>query len=172
MIGGSGPPWDFWHIDDVCFDQALIPSLLVTKTAQTVSDPINGTTSPKNIPGAVVAYTVGVTNQGPGSVDADSLVITDPVPANTSLFVDSGGGDPVVFIDGPVSSGLAYTYATDVSYSNQPGGGPPYSYTPSPDADGFDPAVTGFRFAPGGSMNAASGGDNPSFNIRFTTRVE
>ena len=172
MTGGSGAPWDFWHVDDVCFEQALIPSLLVTKTVQTVSDPVNGASGPKNIPGAVIAYTVSVTNQGPGTVDADSLVITDPVPANSALFVDSSGGDAIVFVDGPVSSGLTYSSATDVSYSNQPGGGPPYTYTPTPDAAGFDPAVTGFRVAPGGDMNAASGSGNPSFNIRFTTRVE
>jgi uncharacterized repeat protein (TIGR01451 family) len=172
MTGGSGAAWDYWHIDDVCFDQQLIPSLLVTKAVQTVSDPINGTSNPMPIPGAIILYTVSVTNQGPGPVDADSLAITDPVPPNTALYVDDTSGDPIVFIDGIVNSGLGYSYAVDVSYSDQPSGGPPFDYSPMPDGQGFDAAVTGYRIAPTGSMNAASGGNNPSFNIRFRTRVE
>ena len=172
MTGGSGTIWDFWHVDDVCFDQTIIPSLLVSKIALTLTDPVNGTTNPKAIPGAVVRYTVGVSNQGLGAVDTDSLVITDPVPANTALFVDTSGGDPIVFIDGPVSSGLAYSYAADVSFSNQPGGGAPYNYTPVPDADGFDPAVTGYRLNPTGAMAGTVGSNVPSFNIRFRVRVQ
>ena len=23
MTGGSGTPWDYWHVDDVCFDPAV-----------------------------------------------------------------------------------------------------------------------------------------------------
>ena len=172
MTSGNGLIWDFWHIDDVCFEQNLIPSLLVSKAALTLSDPFNLATNPKAIPGAVMQYTIGVTNQGPGPVDADSLVITDPVPADTALFVDTSGGDPVVFINGPTPSGLSYSFATDVSFSNQPGGGPPYNYSPVPDADGFDPAVTGLRVAPTGTMSGSSGGNNPSFNVQFRVRVQ
>lgn len=172
MTGGSGQIWDFWHVDDVCFEQNLIPSLLVSKMALTLSDPFNDTTNPKAIPGATVRYTVGVSNQGPGTVDADSLTISDPVPPETALFVDTTSGDPIVFIDGPVSSGLGYSFATDVSFSNQPGGGPPYTYVPVPDADGFDPAVTGFHVAPTGAMNGAVGGNVPSFNVEFRVRVQ
>ena len=172
MTDGSGPPWDFWHVDDVCFDLSTDPVLQVTKVVQVLSDPINGPTNPKAIPGAVMLYTVGVTNQGLGSVDNNTIVITDAVPENTALFVDAGSGDPIQFIDGATASGLAFNYATDVTFSNQAGGGPPYSYTPVPDADGFDAAVTGFRVNPSGSMNASAGGNNPSFNIRFRVRVQ
>ena len=172
MTGGSGTGWDYWHVDDVCFDQNLIPVLQLVKMAQTLSDPVNGGSGPKAIPGAIIQYTISLSNQGPGSVDSDSLVITDPVPANTSLFVDTSGADPIVWIDGPVASGLSYDYATDVTFSSQIGGGPPYNHPPSPDAQGFDPAITGFRIEFGGVMNAASGGNNPGFNVRFRTRVE
>lgn len=172
MTAGSGASWDFWHVDDVCFDQAVIPVLQVTKLQQVLSDPVNGTTSPLAIPGAVVQYTVGVTNQGIGTVDADSLVITDPLPGDVALYVDTGGGDPIAFTNGSTPSGLAYNYAADVTFSNQVGGGPPYNYTPVPDADGFDPAVTGYRIAPTGTMSAASGGNNPSFNITLRVRIE
>lgn len=172
MTGGSGQPWDFWHVDGVCFDPCTDPVLLVTKLVQVLSDPVNGTTNTKSIPGAVTRYTIGVTNQGVGSVDNGAVVVEDVVPANTALFVDAGAGDPLQFVDGPTAGGLSYDFATDVTFGNQPGGGAPFDYTPVADADGFDPAVTGFRINPGGAINGSSRGNDPSFNIRFQVRVE
>ena len=172
MAGGSGAGWDFWHVDDVCVNQMLLPGLLVTKSVQTVSDPFNNSSNPKAIPGAVMLYTIDVSNQGPGLVDNDSLQITDIVPANSELFVDTGAGDPIVFVDGPVASGLAYNYGADVNFSNQPGGGAPFNYTPIPDALGYDSAVTGYQVNPTGTMNAAAGGSFPSFNILLTVRIQ
>jgi uncharacterized repeat protein (TIGR01451 family) len=172
MTGGSGAIYDFWHVDDVCFEQVIVPSLLVSKIAQTLTDPVNGGSNPKAIPGAVVQYTLGVSNQGLGAVDANSMVITDPLPANTALYVVTSGGDPIVFVDGATPSGLTYTYATDVTFSNQVGGGPPYNYVPVPDAQGFDPLVTGYRINPGGAMNPTVGANTPSFNIRLQVRIQ
>ena len=172
QTGGSGEPWDYWHIDDVCFEEAIIPILQVTKIAQTLSDPVNGTTSPKAIPGAIVRYTVSVTNLGPGAVDAGSLQLTDPLPASAELYVSTLAGDPITLTDGPVVSGLGFNYASDVTFSNQPGGGPPYNYTPAPDGDGYDANITGFRINPSGAMNGASGGSTPSFNVQFSIRLE
>lgn len=172
MTAGSGAGWDFWHLDDVCFDQEVIPVLQVTKLQQILSDPINGTSSPLAIPGAIVQYMVSVTNQGIGTVDSDSLVVSDALPANVALYVDTSGGDPISFTNGSTPSGLAYDYAADVTFSNQVGGGPPFNYTPAPDVDGFDAAITGYRVAPTGIMSAASGGNNPSFNITLRVRIE
>lgn len=150
----------------------LNPNLLVLKSVQTVSDPVNNLLNPKAIPGAVVMYSITLTNQGQGTVDANSLIISDVIPANTSLFVDTGSGDPIAFVNGGVASGLSYDFSNDVSFSNQPGGGAPYSYTPVPDTDGFDANATGISVNPTGTMNGASGGNNPSFTIRFRVRVE
>lgn len=172
MTGGNGANVDFWHIDDVCFNRTPAPSLLVSKIAQTVSDPVSGITNAKAIPGAVVRYTVGVTNQGDGSPAADSVIITDPLPPQSALFVDTLGGDPIVFVDGAASSGLGYSYAANVTFSNQPGGGAPYNYTPFPDGQGYDPLVTGYRIQPTGTMNPAVGTNLPSFNIRLLVRIE
>jgi uncharacterized repeat protein (TIGR01451 family) len=172
MVDFGGVDEDFWHVDDVCFDQVPAPSLLVSKIAQTVNDPVNGGTNPKAIPGAVLRYTVGVTNQGDGSPAVGSIVITDPLPAEAALFVDTAGGDPIVFVDGAVPSGLGYSYAADVTFSNQPGGGAPYTYIPVPDVQGYDPLVTGYRIQPTGTMNPAVGSSFPSFNIRFLVRLE
>ncbi len=125
QTNGSGFDWDFWHIDDVCFEQVYLPILEVSKVAITLSDPINGTSSPKSIPCAIVEYTITLVNLGIGAVDADSIVIEDPVPANTALFVDTGSGDPISFADGATSSGLSYIFAADVTFSNQVGGNNP-----------------------------------------------
>ena len=172
MTGGSGLGEDFWHIDDVCFAQAQVPVLQVSKVQQLLSDPVNGSASPYAIPGAYVEYTIAVTNQGPGPVDSDSLVITDPLPAGVGLFVDTGAGDPISFTDGATASGLSFNYASDVTFSSQPGGGAPYDHVPSPDTDGFDPAITGYRIAPRGTMTAASAGNNPSFSVTLRVRIE
>lgn len=172
QTGGKGAATDFWHVDDVCFVQAVIPVLEVTKVQQLLSDPINGSAFPYAIPGAFVQYSISVTNLGIGAVDADSLVVTDPLPVGVALYVDTGAGDPITFSDGGMPSGLGYNYATDVTFSNQAGGGPPFNYVPTPDADGFDPAVTGYRIAPTGTMNPSVSGDNPSFTVTLRVRIE
>lgn len=172
MTGGSGAGRDYWHIDDVCLDQAFVPDLLVSKMVQPIADPVNGTLNPKAIPGATVRYTISVSNHGPGPVDSDSLVITDPLPAGAMLFVDASGSDPVGFVDGAFASGLSFSYDTDVSFSDQPGGGPPFDHQPQPDADGYDPAITGIRVSPSGLMNAGSDGDVPSFSVHWLVRID
>lgn len=170
--GGSGLAFDFWHVDDVCLDVRDLPQLQVTKVSSTISDPVNGTTNPYAIPGAIKAYDLSVSNTGAGAVDADTLVLTDVIPDDLALFVDTGSGDPVVFSDGGVASGVSLSFATGVRFSSQPGGGAPFDYVPTPDADGFDAAVTGVRIALTGAMNGDSGGGAPSFVIRLLARVD
>ena len=147
------------------------PTLIITRTSQVISDPYNNVTNPKRIPGSVQLYSLTITNQGPGTVDASTLVISEFVPPNSDLYVTTVSGDPIAFVDGTPVSGLAYNYAANVTYSNQPGGLAPYTYTPVPDVAGFDPNVTGMRIAPTGTMNAASMSGNPSFTIRFRVRL-
>jgi uncharacterized repeat protein (TIGR01451 family)/fimbrial isopeptide formation D2 family protein len=145
------------------------PSLTILKTSAVLSDPVNNTTNPKRIPLAVVRYDVTVTNSGPGTVDAGTLVITDAIPADASMYVSTTSGNPVVFINGATASGLTYTYATNVSYSSVGVSGP-WAYTPSPDVNGFDPLVRAVRISPAGVMSAAGAG-NPSFTIQFRVRI-
>ncbi len=155
-----------------------VPDLLVLKTLLTSSDPINGAINPKAIPGATVLYTVGVTNEGDGDVDVDTLTITDPVPSGANLFVGDltgPGSGPVRFVDGPVSSSLTYTYgglgdgADDVEFSND--GGATFSYTPAPDASGYDPSVTHVRILPKGTLPGETLAGTPSFSVDFQVRV-
>lgn len=62
-------------------------TLNVTKRSFVLSDPIRGTNNPLMIPGAVVQYCIVVANNG--SVSADSVTITDPVPT-TNLTLNAG----------------------------------------------------------------------------------
>jgi uncharacterized repeat protein (TIGR01451 family) len=66
--------------DDQYFVQTA--ALSVAKTSTVVSDPFNGTTNPKSIPGAVMEYGITLTNTG--AVSATVVTITDPIPANTT----------------------------------------------------------------------------------------
>ena len=148
------------------------PSLTVVKGSEVLTDPVNAATNPKRIPGAVIRYTVNVTNSGTGKVDAGTMVIVDPLPASVIACVSTLCASPIVeFIDGATASGLTFNYAANVSYSNSAGGGAPFTYTPVPDAGGYDAAVTGIRIAPTGTFNAAAGG-NPSFSVRFKSKVK
>jgi uncharacterized repeat protein (TIGR01451 family) len=140
-------------------------NLVVAKTSTVISDPVNGTTNPKLIPGAVVEYAITVTNVGNQTVSANTIVIADVLPTGFSY----DGSTPVTFTNGATASGLnAFNAATMVSFSNQPGGGAPFTYTP---AAGYDPNVRGVRIAPTGTMAAATATTQPSFTIRFRGQV-
>jgi len=158
-------------------DTIVYPGLVNTKTVLLLSDPVNGTTNPKNIPGAEALYTITVANTGLGRLDTDTLQVADAIPANTSLFVGNLGGSPA----GPVTfansaSGLTFAYTAlgsatdDVEFSNN--NGSTWAYTPVPDANGYDAAVTNLRLRPKGRMSAWSGsGAYPSFTLSFKVRV-
>jgi hypothetical protein len=154
------------------------PSLTNLKSVAVLSDPVNNTTNPKSIPGAVELYTLRITNQGSGSVDSNTLAIVDAIPANTALDVrDAGaaGSGPVVFVNGTPVSGLTYTYTAlnsttdNLEFSND--GGTAWTYVPTPNANGYDPNVTHIRVRLQGAMAGSSAGGNPYFELRFKVRV-
>jgi uncharacterized repeat protein (TIGR01451 family) len=64
-------------------------ALAVTKTATVISDPFNGTSADrKAIPGAVVEYTITVTNSST-TTSATSVQLEDEIPANTAFVPGS-----------------------------------------------------------------------------------
>jgi uncharacterized repeat protein (TIGR01451 family)/fimbrial isopeptide formation D2 family protein len=155
------------------------PSLTLLKTVAVLSDPLNGTTDPKFIPGALASYTLVATNSGTGSVDNDSLVITDPLPANTALFVNdigAAGSGPVLFSQGATSSTLTYAFTAlddvgdDVAFSND--NAATWTYVPAPGADGCDPLVTHLRINPKGTFVGNPAAPSPSFNLNFRACVK
>ena len=154
------------------FPVVLMPSLTMLKTVSVASDPVNGTSpNAKAIPGAVMLYTIQVTNSGYGAVDAGTTIITDPVPANTIMCVSTLCSNPLVAFTCSTSPACGLTTPT-VAYSNQSGGGGPYTYMPVPDAKGYDASVTGISITPGGTFNGASGPPNPNFTVTFKVMVK
>jgi uncharacterized repeat protein (TIGR01451 family) len=81
-------------------DYTVASSLLtIVKTSKLISDPVNGTTNPKMIPGAIVEYCIQANNAAGGTA-ATSVVITDTLPS-TLAFLTSFGS----FINGSVTGG-------------------------------------------------------------------
>ena len=154
----------------------IAPNLLFMKSQTTHSDPVNGTSGTRfNIPGAEIDYTLRVSNPGNVGVDNNSIVIIDPIPANTELFTGNlSGGAPFAFTDGTPSSGVTcgfialHNFTDCVDFSVD---GTNWTAVPS---GGYDPTITHIRFNPSGAMNADAvpGPPHPYFELRFRVRVK
>lgn len=110
-------------------DSAFIVSsanISVSKNYTVVSDPINGTTSPKAIPGAVIRYSIAISNTGGGSAVlstiSDTLAATLQVvdTANNATWAVSGGStrstnSGTLTADTNGADGLAHTDPTAVA---------------------------------------------------------
>ncbi|HTG01810.1 MAG TPA: hypothetical protein VK654_14610 [Nitrospirota bacterium] len=106
-------------------------TIAVAKSAAVYSDPVNNTTNPKAIPGAVVTYTVTITNSAGAS--ASNVTMTDnlnaEITANHIAFRTQ-------FIDGTIScaagQGSAYSINGGTTWTCQSGtwsGGPANTLT-------------------------------------------
>ncbi|HSG90710.1 MAG TPA: hypothetical protein VLA56_15955 [Pseudomonadales bacterium] len=180
-LPASGPP-GFWNlrvtategIEGAIEHSALaslevgLPDFLIMKSSTVFSDPVNGPApnNPKRIPGALVAYTLQVSNQGRGRATAGSLTVTDRLPAGLALAVDSGNGTPLTFM--ALTSGLAFTIEADVSWILS-SGTVPVDVAP---ADGFFDNVRGFVITPTGRMNGSLTGTAPEFVLTYRARLE
>ena len=137
--------------------------LVVTKTSAVLLDGIS-TANFKSIPGARVRYTITVSNTGNLAVDANTIIITDPFPPDFTLDAST----PMTMTVG--NSGLnAFNQATMVTYSSQANGGAPYTASLG---SGFNPAITGIRFQPSGTMAAATAAGPATFSFTFTGRID
>ncbi|HTO06407.1 MAG TPA: choice-of-anchor X domain-containing protein [Myxococcota bacterium] len=169
---------DYWNIDDQVFSLVTV-NLVILKSVATISDPIDGTTRPKSIPGAIKEYTITVTNQGAGASDANTIKLADAIPSQAELVVTDIGGagsGPVLFTQGSPTSGLTYTFtalnngADSLEFSNN--GGTTWTYSPTANGNGTDPAVTNIRISPTGAFAGKSGVTAPSFTIQFRIRIK
>lgn len=93
-------------IHDVIFCRPTA-NLTIAKTSNVVSDPTNGTTAPKAIPGATMRYCLLVTNNGSGT--ATAINVADALPATTS------------FVPGSLRSGATCAGAATVEDDNASG---------------------------------------------------
>ena len=94
---------DFSAKDDYTVSAA---ALTITKVSTLISDPLNGTTFPKYIPGAVIEYCISVANAAGGS-SATGVTISDPLPSQV-LYLTSFG----IKVDGSVASGVCQADGT------------------------------------------------------------
>lgn len=135
-----------------------MPQVSVAKT----SSPVAATLGAYNLPGSDVLYTFTVTNTGGSPVDAGTIILTDPLPANIAFrnaAVDAGTTAPFKLTAG--TSGVTLPTGSS-AFSNN--GGTSFAYTP---ATGYDKAVNAIRVIPSGSMAA-----NSSFSISFVGRIK
>ena len=140
--------------------------LTVVKSSAIVSDPVNGATNPKFIPGALVNYTFTVANTGPTAVDSNTVLLIDALPSQLSV----GTAAAPSFSQGSPTSGLTFTTATDIRYSNAtiaPASYAACTYTPTL---AYDPSVHFVCLNPKGIM-AGSTGTPPSFTLTIQAKV-
>lgn len=110
-------------IHDVTFCRPTA-NLTIAKTSNVVSDPTNGTTDPKAIPGATIRYCILVTNNGSGT--ATGINVGDALPASTT------------FVSGSLRSGTTCAGATTVEDDNASG---------ADESDPFGASITGTTVA-------------------------
>lgn len=128
-----------------------------------------------NIPGNDVIYTVIISNTGSGTVTTDTVFIVDTLPANATFFDGdfngpAAGTDAIIFTDN--SSGLTWTYASDVGYSAGPAAPTSFGDCSALSGVGYDATIRFLCINPSGVMAGSSGGSDPSFQIEFRARIE
>lgn len=121
-----------------------VASISVTKVSALISDPVNLTSDPKAIPGAVMEYCIVVSNTGTATLT--SVVASDPLPAN------------VTFVPGSMASGPTCAAAVTAEDDNSTG---------SDEADPFGSAFAGTTM----TATAASLAGAATFAVKFRTTL-
>ncbi|NOT64940.1 MAG: hypothetical protein HOP06_02690 [Methylotenera sp.] len=95
---GKGLARDAYHVDSAV--------LSVSKVVTPICDPINGSTAPKNIPGAAVQYAVTIVNTGTAAASLTSLADTLDAALlfNADLISGAGAGAACVAGTGSLSA--------------------------------------------------------------------
>ena len=125
------------------------------------------------LPGEDVIYTIRITNTGDIDVDADSLFLADKLPTELRFYnddIDDGGPEinPVSFLNN--GSGLNFTYATDIGFSNstiKPTTMADCNFIP---ASGYVETVTYLCFSPQGSFLEAD--PDPYIEISYRMQIK
>ncbi|MFM9861981.1 MAG: hypothetical protein ACKVRO_00100 [Micropepsaceae bacterium] len=138
---GAAPETEanYWNIDEFLLGGGAIS---VTKTSSIVSDPFNGTTNPKRIPGSTVRWCVVVTNIGASA--ATAIVLADTINV------------PEVYVAGSIRSGTTCINATTVEDDNNSG------------ADESDPVGANFT---GSTVNGTTATLAASASIALTYNI-
>ncbi|MGB7656257.1 MAG: CshA/CshB family fibrillar adhesin-related protein [Novosphingobium sp.] len=123
---------------------AIRPSLAVTKVSTVLTDPANGASNPKLIPGASVQYCVSITNDG--SASASSIALSDSLAGNVS------------FVTGSMKSGTSCASAASTEDDNSTG---------TDETDPYGAAISGTTI----SGSAATLSVGSSFVLTYTVII-
>lgn len=172
------------NAEDATASLTVTPGLTISKTSRTRYDPYNGLTNPKSIPGSLVQYSLTVTNPSNLPVTADSVVMSDAIPANTALVVSPlytqqglpGARGPFQYLDGTradgstgTASGLSFTFTSLSDTADSPSfssDGTTFDYSPTATAIYTDTSVKTLRLRMFGTM-----APNSVFTVNFLVRV-
>jgi len=134
----------------------------------------SGNASNYSIPGSDVIYTIKADNGGTGPVDNNSIFLVDAMPPEVTFYnsdIDDGGPLTGVIDFNAGASGLTFTEATDLGFSNgtvKPTDMTGCNYTPSA---GYDPNITFVCFAPKGAMSEGTI-TSSTFGVSFRARIK
>lgn len=117
----------------------------VTKVSTLISDPTNGTTNPRALPGAVMEYCILV--QNPGSGTATNVVGTDTIPA------------ALTYIAGSITSGATCGTATTAEDDDAAG---------ADENDPFGASISGTVL----TATAATLGPSAGFALKFRATIK
>lgn len=174
----SGDGWEIVPASSL-YQCGGVSELSLTSTVSVVNDPVNGSSSPKAIPGAVVEVDVEASNTGTLSSDPQSTVLIQAIDSNSVFYTGTDSStSPVTFTDGSgnSASGLTFSFSslTDTSdsldFSND--GGSSFDYSPSPDSDGYDANITDFRLTLSGSLKPATSELSPAFGYSYQVQLQ
>lgn len=98
------------------FDDYLVAAaaLTVVKSSTILWDPINGSTNPKFIPGAIVEYCIAVSNAAGGAAASD-VAISDTIPSDLSYYATTIASGPATI---PAANGVISALACDGTGTN------------------------------------------------------
>jgi len=115
-------------------------ALSVAKTATLICDPFNGVTNPKNIPAAIVRWTITITNTGAAS--ATLSTVTDTINALTTfdanLVTGLGGAAGCSSATGAPESLAGRGFKLSIAGTTRPGGSYPKFFTTANDVDSIN----------------------------------
>ncbi len=167
--GGFNPGSQQLGISDIAYDK-IMPLLSALKTVSMVGTSGNDRFA---VPGNDVYYTLTVTNSGDGSVDTDTLFLSDAIPADVEFYnADIDGAGPaagaVYFTQS--GAGLTFTLATDIAYSDQVVKPTTFGACVYAPTAGYDPNIRHLCLNPKGAMLAAD--PDPTFSAQFRARIK
>lgn len=90
--GSDDASQDTKHSASLTYNVAT-STLTVTKSSSVIWDPVNGNVGPLHIPGAIVEYTISISN-GAGGATATSISVTDILDTNLNIAPNQQTGDP------------------------------------------------------------------------------